>query len=131
MAPPIERMMVYIDGTEESLTAVEFGVLLARSSGAKLYGAYIINTRALGELVRTKIFLESEEQEYSRDLEADADRYLNHARRMAESKDVNLTTIRRSGNVHQELLRIVDQEQIDLLLLTCASSPRISRSICS
>jgi nucleotide-binding universal stress UspA family protein len=117
MSTPVERMMVYIDGTEESLTAVEFAVLLAKSSKAELVGCYVVNTRALGELVRTRIFLESEEREYSRDLEADADRYLNHARKIAEAKDVVLKTVKRKGNVHQEILKVVEEEKIDLLVL--------------
>lgn len=117
MQSPVERMMVYIDGTEESLTAIEFAVLLAGSSSAELLACYVVNTRALGELVRTRIFLESEEQEYSHDLEADAERYLNHARKVAESKDVEIRTIKRRGNVHQEIFKAVDEENIDLLVL--------------
>jgi nucleotide-binding universal stress UspA family protein len=117
MSAPVERMMVYIDGTEESLTAVEFAVLLAKSSNAELIGCYVVNTRALGELVRTRIFLESEEKEYSRDLEADADRYLNHAQRIAASRDVVLKPVKRQGSVHQEILKVVQDEEIDLLVL--------------
>lgn len=117
MAAPIQRMMVYIDGTEESLTAIEFAVLLAKSNGADLSACYVVNTRALGELVRTRIFLESEEQEYSHDLEADAERYLNHAKKVAASKELQIHTIMRRGNVHQEILKIVDEEKIDLLVL--------------
>lgn len=117
MAVPVERMMVYIDGTEESLTATEFAILLAKSSGAALIACYVVNTRALGELVRTRIFLESEEKEYSRDLEADADRHLNHAQRIAASRGMAIRTMKRTGSVHQELLKIVNEEEIDLLVL--------------
>ena len=117
MSTPIERIMVYIDGTEESLTAVEYAVLLSKSSRAELVGCYVVNTRALGELVRTRIFLESEQQEYSRDLEADADRYLNHARRIAESRAVALKAVKRQGSVHQEILKVIEEERIDLLVL--------------
>ena len=117
MASPVERMMVYIDGTEESLTAVEYAVLLASSNRTDLVACYVVNTRAIGELVRTRIFLESEQEEYSRDLEADADRYLNHARRVAESRDVTMKTIKRRGSIHQEILKVVEEEEIDLLIL--------------
>ena len=78
MAALIERILVNLDGSEESMTAAEYAVLLARQTGAELTAAYVVNTRALRDLVRSRIFLESEEEEYSRDLESDADRYLKH-----------------------------------------------------
>ncbi|MFP4114699.1 MAG: universal stress protein [Spirochaetota bacterium] len=117
MSEPIERVLVHVDGSEESLTAAEYAILLARRVDAELFVCYVINTRALQDLVRSRIFLETEEREYSRDLEADADRYLNHVRRAADRKGVAVTPIKRSGNVHQELLRVVDEEEIDLLVL--------------
>lgn len=117
MAELLKRMMVYIDGSEESLTATEYAVLLAQSTGAELLACYVVNTRALGELVRTRIFLQSEQQEYSRDLDADADRYLKHAQHLAALKDVTITPIKRQGSVHQEILNVVDEEDIDLLIL--------------
>jgi nucleotide-binding universal stress UspA family protein len=113
----IERVLVHVDGSEESLTAAEYAILLARRVDAQLYACYVINTRALQDLVRSRIFLEQEEREYSRDLEADADRYLNHVTRSAEQKGVTATPIRRRGNVHQELLKVADEEEIDLLVL--------------
>ena len=42
--------------------------------------------------MRSRIFLEEEEQEYSRDLEADADRYLNHVRKVAEARNMEIQT---------------------------------------
>lgn len=113
----VERVLVLVDGSEESLTASEYAVLLAKRVDARLYACYVINTRALEDLVRSRIFLETEEREYSHDLEADADRYLNHVSRSAESKGVAVTCIKRSGNVHQELVKVIDEEEIDLLVM--------------
>jgi len=113
----IRRILVYLDGSEESLTAAEYAVLLARTTGAGLVASYVINTRALQDLVRSRIFLQAEEEEYSRDLEADADRYLNHVSRVSERKNVAVKLLKRSGNVHQELMKIIDEESIDLLVL--------------
>lgn len=113
----IERMLVYLDGSEESLTASEYAIMLAKQTGAELFACYVINTRALQDLVRSRIFLQSEEEDYSRDLESDADRYLNHVTKSAESKGMRIRAIRRSGNVHKELLSVIDEEDIDLLVL--------------
>lgn len=117
MSDLISRVLAYIDGSEESLTAAEYAILLAREQHAALLAAYVINTRALSDLVRARIFLETEEAEYSRDLEADADRYLNHVTRTAAQKGVAVTAIKKRGNIHQELTRIIDEERVDLLVI--------------
>jgi nucleotide-binding universal stress UspA family protein len=117
MNGPIERIMVYIDGTEESLVACQYAILLSRSIGAELLAVYVVNTRALNDLVRTRIFLAEEEEEYSRDLEEDAGRYLDYAERIASQKGVAVESIKTSGSVHQEIVRLVEDREVDLLVL--------------
>lgn len=117
MAGPIENILVYVDGTEESITAAQYAVLLCRQVGSRLVACYVVNTRALGDLVRSHIFIEDEEQEYRRDLEADASRYLKHVEQLAVGKGVEIMTVKKSGNVHQELIGLVDEYDIDLLIL--------------
>ncbi len=114
---PIQRILVNIDGSEESLVACEYGILLARSVHAQLLGAYVVNTRALSDLRKTHIFLAAEEAEYARDIEEDANRYLGHAARTAASKGIEIETIKTSGSVHQELLRVIEEKDIDLLII--------------
>jgi len=109
--------MVYIDGSEESLIACEYAVLLARAVSAELLATYVVNTRALNELVKARIFLSEEEAEYSRDMEEDAKRYLDHAVRTGAQKGVTIEPIRTAGSVHQELNRIIEERKVDLLVL--------------
>lgn len=117
MSDLVRRILVYLDGSEESLTAAEYAVLLSAETEATLTAAYVINTRALQDLVRARIFIETEEQEYARDLEADADRYLNHVRKVAERRGLSVQLEKRRGSVQQELTKIIEHESIDLLVL--------------
>jgi len=117
MGSPIRTMMVHVDGTEQSIVAAQYAVLLAKQIEARLFAAFVVNTRALSDLVKTHIFLETEEQEYERDLEADADRYLNHVKQLAAQKDCPIETVKARGNVHQELIRMVTENHVDLLVL--------------
>ena len=125
--PPIETILVNVDGSEGAITAAQYAILLAQSIGAGLIAAYIVNTRALSDLVKTKIFLQEEQEEYQRDIEADADRYLNHVRQLAEGKGVEVELCKRSGNVHQELRKIVEEREIDLLVIGELSKIRSRR----
>jgi len=114
---PVERILVYIDGTEESLTAAQYAILLSRSSGAALYGTFIVNTHALNDLLKSHIFVESEQMEYQRDLEADAGKYLHHFETMATSKGIEVQTLQESGVVHVKLKEMIREYDIDLLVV--------------
>ncbi len=117
MSGPIQKILVFVDGSEESITAAMYAVTLAKITGAGLTAIYVINTRALQDLVKARIFLKIEEEEYHRDLDADADRYLKHVMKLAEQKDVPLETVKVSGTVHREIKNYIKDEAVDLLVL--------------
>ncbi len=127
MDGPIQRIMVYVDGTEESISAAEYAIALSLQTGAQLLAAFIVNTRALLELRKARIFLESEAEEYQKDIESDSRRYLDLVRNLAQSKGVTVQTLTRSGNVHEEMKRLVKEERIDLLCIGDISSIRSRR----
>ena len=117
MEGPIRSILVYVDGTEEAITAAQYSVCLAKSTGANLYALYVINTRALNDLVKARIFLDSEQEEYHRDLESDAERYLKHVDKMGSRKGVSVILEKRSGTVHQEIKKYAEEVDVDLLLI--------------
>lgn len=109
--------MVYVNGTEESITAAQFALTIAAATGATLKVFYVVNTKALNDLVTARIFLKEEQMEYEHDLQADAERYLNHVRDLARTKGIPIETESATGNVHQEIVNRVREEDIDLLLI--------------
>jgi nucleotide-binding universal stress UspA family protein len=117
MDGPIRNILVYIDGTEQSVTAAQYAICLSKAIGAHLAAAYIVNTRALSDLVKARIFLQAEQEEYHRDLEADAERYLNHVRELGRQKGVAVETVSAAGTVHQEIRALVLSKKIDLLIV--------------
>ncbi|MFA7672202.1 MAG: universal stress protein, partial [Sphaerochaetaceae bacterium] len=78
---------------------------------------YVVNTRALKELVSARIFLEAEEHEYRRDIEEDAIRYLNHVKELADQKGLQIKTIKTSGSVNSEVGTYLKEHKIDLLVI--------------
>ena len=117
MEGPVKKVMVYLDGTEQSVTAAQYAICLCRATGASLTALYVVNTRALQDLVTARIFLKSEEEEYQQDLEADAQRYLDHVRDLAQRKGLSLDTRKASGTVHLEIKNRVQELDIDILVL--------------
>jgi nucleotide-binding universal stress UspA family protein len=109
--------MVYVDGTEQSITAVQYAICLASFSSAELIAHYVINTRAMEDLLRARIFLKDEQEDYEHDMEADAERYLNHVNELAVKKGLSIITRRSKGNVHKEIVNAIKEEDVDLLVI--------------
>ena len=55
--------------------------------------------------------------EYEQDMEADAQRYLNHVSELARNKGIAVETKSAMGNTHQELVKLVKEEGFDLLII--------------
>lgn len=117
MTEPFKHMLVYLDGSEDSVTAAMAAIALAKRLDASLTAMYVVNTRALQDLVKARIFLDIEEQEYRRDIEGDAQRYLNHVERMGKQKGVPVVSVKKSGTVHTEVRTFLQENHIDLLVL--------------
>jgi nucleotide-binding universal stress UspA family protein len=114
---PIKKIMVYIDGTEESVTAAQYAICLASASGAELIAHYVVNTRAVEDLLKARIFLKDEQVEYEHDMEADAERYLNYVNELAIKKGVSVVKKLRKGSVNKEIVNAVNEEEADLLVI--------------
>ncbi|MBN2434749.1 MAG: universal stress protein [Spirochaetes bacterium] len=117
MDNPVERVLVYLDGSIESVTAARYAICLCRKLNAKLYGTFIINTHALNDLVKSRIFIESEQIEYKNDLEADADKYLRNFETEAVSKGLAPECIKESGLVNVKIKELVRSYEIDLFVI--------------
>ena len=117
MSNPIRKIMVYIDGTEQSITAAQYAICLASFSNAQLIAYYVVNTRAMEDLLRARIFLKDEQVEYEHDMEADAERYLNHVNELAVQKGVTIEKRHSKGNVHKEIVKAVAEDDVDLLVI--------------
>ncbi|MBN2183089.1 MAG: universal stress protein [Sedimentisphaerales bacterium] len=117
MIKPIKKIMVYIDGTEQSITAAQYAICLASFSGAELIACYVINTKAMEDLLKARIFLQDEQLEYEHDMNADAERYLNYVNELAIAKGVTVIKKLSSGNVSKQIVDAVRDENIDLLII--------------
>lgn len=112
-----KKILVYVDGTEQSITAAQYAICLASVYQADLTALYVINTRAMEDLLKARIFLKDEQLEYEHDMEADAERYLNYVNELAVKKGVSITKKSSRGSVHQEIVDIVKDEDIELLVI--------------
>jgi nucleotide-binding universal stress UspA family protein len=113
----INRVLVYIDGSEESVTAARYAICLSKVINAEFMALSIVNKRALDDLVKSRIFLKSEEEEYTAHIERDADRHLQYIKHLALQKGVAVETIKKHGTPCFEIRDEIEKRKIDLLVI--------------
>ncbi|NBK21596.1 MAG: universal stress protein [Spirochaetia bacterium] len=117
MGVPFKDIVVYLDGSESSMTAAMYGIKMAAEHGAHLTAVYVVNTKALSELVKAGIFVAIERDEYQRDLQADADRYLRHVAKLAAQMQLEIETVKLEGSTHVVVKQLLKERKADLLVL--------------
>jgi nucleotide-binding universal stress UspA family protein len=99
------------------MTAAMYGIKMAAEHGAHLTAVYVVNTKALSELVKAGIFVAIERDEYQRDLQADADRYLRHVAKLAAQMQLEIETVKLEGSTHVVVKQLLKERKADLLVL--------------
>ncbi|HAF85287.1 MAG TPA: universal stress protein, partial [Sphaerochaeta sp.] len=117
MGVPFKDIVVYLDGSESSMTAAMYGIKMAVEHKANLTAVYVVNTKALSELVKAGIFVAIERDEYQRDLQADADRYLRHVTKLAAQVHLEIETVKLEGATHVVVKQLLKERHADLLVL--------------
>ncbi|MDR3201189.1 MAG: universal stress protein [Spirochaetales bacterium] len=131
MKPLIQNILVAISGSDASINAAKYAVVLARQYRCNLTAVYVIDTATLRQLVITNIFLEDESADYEKSLEDNGQRYLNYTRDLASQKNVKVETVLRKGAVFSEILREADEKKSDLIILGGWEKDRKERDIIS
>lgn len=124
---PIQKILLYVDGSEECIAAAQYGIVLAKVIGAELKAVYIVNVSLLEELVKARIFVKIEEMDYQQDLEQDGKRYLRYISEMANAKGVPIETELVKGVVNKEVIKKIEEWDVDLLIMG-ELEPILSRS---
>ena len=114
---PFLDTLVYLDGTEGSISALMYSIMLAKSTDTSLHVLYVVNTKALGDLVKRHIFVDQEKSEYLMDLKKDAARHIRHAEKLAAQKGISITTSIIEGSPHADVMNYIKNNPIDLLAL--------------
>ncbi|HOJ63793.1 MAG TPA: universal stress protein [Spirochaetota bacterium] len=117
MKPLIKKILVAISGSNSSLNAAKYAIMLAKTFKFDLYAIYVIDTSTLNELLLLKIFIQDESMEYEKSLETNGQRYLNYVEELAKSKGVKIEKILKRGNVSIQILETAEEMNIDLILL--------------
>ena len=112
--PLFQKIVVAVNGSDQSLHAAMYAILLAKQYKCSLKAVYVVDTAALKFLSMSKFFLKTESQ---KNLLDDGKKYLEQIVTFAKIKGVKVETELRKGSPWSEILHAADDFDADLILL--------------
>jgi nucleotide-binding universal stress UspA family protein len=131
MKPLFSNIMVAVTGSDASILAAKYAIVMAKLYRCRLSAVYVVDTATIRQLTLSKIFIQEESLDYERSLEANGERYLAFVEELAQAKGVKLEREIRKGAVYTEILAAADQKEADLIILGGWERDRSARDIIS
>ena len=131
MKPIISNIVTVVTGSDASILAAKYAIVLAKLYRCRLCAAYVVDTATIRQLTLNKIFIQEESVEYEKSLEANGERYLSFAEELARAKGVKIEKEMRRGAVYTEILAVADEKKADLIVLGGWEKDRSARDIIS
>ncbi|MDR0598878.1 MAG: universal stress protein [Treponema sp.] len=125
------NVVVAVSGSDASILASKYAIVLAKLYRCRLSAVYVIDTATIRQLTLSKIFIQEESLEYEKSLEANGERYLSFVEELARAKGVKIEREIRRGAVYTEILGAADERKADLILLGGWERDRNARDIIS
>jgi nucleotide-binding universal stress UspA family protein len=117
MKPLISNIVTAVTGTDASILAAKYAIVMAKTYNCKVSAVYVVDTATIKQLMLSKIFLQEEGAEYEKSLEANGSRYLTFVEELAAAKGVKIEKIIRKGAIYTEILAVADEKKANLILL--------------
>ncbi len=113
----IRTIALAVAGAASGVPTAKYAVYLAKLTGARVAGIYVIDERSVTELLRNRVFVEVEAREYEKELRDQGGILLERIGRMAEAKGVAFEPFLLSGDVHRMVVDKAAEIGADLLVL--------------
>ena len=110
-------VLLMVDSSETAVRAARRAVEVAASLGAKIYAVTVVDTETLTQLLKGKILVQEEMEEFEHDLAESSRRYLRMAAKVAEEAGVELEEVQLKGGWHQTILAQQRELHAGLLVL--------------
>ncbi len=115
--PLFQNVLIVINGSEASIHAAQYGILMAKLYRCNLKAVYVVDTATLKQLTLSKFFVANESRMYEENLKVDGQRYLDYVKELGQAKGVKIETELRTGAVWTEVIVAADEMKAGLILL--------------
>lgn len=119
MVEPLEKVLVYLDGSDSSYTAAQYAIYLAKKHHMELMGVCVVKDATLDELMHHHILLPQEKEEYLHDLQKDAQKHERQFQRLAQEKNALAQTMVFSGQADTKklIIDLITRENITYFIV--------------
>jgi len=128
---PFAPILLMVDSSETAVRATRCAVDLATRLGCKLYAVTVVDTDTLSQLLKGKILVQEEMEEFETDLTASSERYLRATKKAAEEAGVDVEERLLKGGCHQTILAQQRELAAGLLVLGGFSYSMTKRDLVS
>lgn len=115
--PLFQNVLTVVNGSEASIHAAQYGILLSKLYHCNLKAVYVVDTASLRQLTISKFFVTDESRMYEDSLRSDGQRYLEYVADLGKSKGIRVETELRAGAVWSEVVVAADEMKAGLILL--------------
>ncbi len=115
--PFLKKIIVAINGSESSVQAAMYGIMLAKQYSLSLKAVFVADTDTVKFLASSKLLGSEEKSSYENDLKRDGKTYLEYVKNLAKSKGMEIETELREGSVWAEIIKAADEVSADMILL--------------
>jgi len=129
MKPFISNIITGITGSDASIAAAKYAIVMAKNYSCRLSMVYVVDTATIKQLTLSKIFILEEGVEYEKSLEANGERYLSFMEELAQAKGVKIEKEIRKGAVYTEILTAAEERRADLIVMGGWEKDRSARDI--
>lgn len=88
--PLLQKLIVAVNGSEQSLSAAMYSIMLAMQYKCELKAVYVVDSATLKQLELSRFFIPEESARYKERLTEDGQKYLEYVKRLAEGKNSRL-----------------------------------------
>ena len=115
--PLINNILVAVNGSQSSIRAAMYGIILAKQNHYNLKFVYVVDTATLKRLTIGKFLVQDESDGFEGALHADGEKYLDFVMNLAKKKGVKAEAELREGSVWVEVVQAADAFGAKLILL--------------
>lgn len=115
--PLIKNILVAVNGSQSSIDAAMYGIILAKQNHYNIKFVYVVDTATLRRLTIGKFLVQDESDGFESALHADGEKYLKYVVELAKKKGVKAEAELREGSVWVEVVQAADSFGARLILL--------------
>lgn len=114
----VQKVIVAVNGTQESIHTAMYSIMLARSCNWKLKFVYVVDSATIKYLGMNQILIREEEIQFKDDLINEGNSFLEYMVSLGTLKGVEVETELRDGNVSSEIISVADKDKADMIIIS-------------